>query len=155
MYTNRICIRTRVSDDFIMRDVMTYMSPFFVRMHETLTVYLYWEASEAGVRSRRGRIRSCLFVLLLLNFWKNWLMTSWIAECLILGVGFRNIYLSFLHTKSLKSIIRWDFQLLVHFFKSLLFSVKKLAKKLVVCSCFWLFNFLTEKTGWEAQTNST
>jgi hypothetical protein len=47
------------------------------------------------------------------------------AGCLILGVGFCNIYLAFLHTKSLKNSSRGALQLLVHFFISLLFSVTK------------------------------
>jgi hypothetical protein len=55
------------------------------------------------------RFKICLFVFLLLSFWKSWLMASWIAACLILGVGFCNIYLIFLHTKSLKSSYRWTF----------------------------------------------
>jgi hypothetical protein len=40
-------------------------------------------------------IRPCLFVLLLLSFRKNWLMTSWITDCLILVADFYNIYLVF------------------------------------------------------------
>jgi hypothetical protein len=49
-------------------------------------------------------LRPYLFVLLLLSFWKSWLMASWITNCcLILGVGFYNIYLDFLHTKCLKT----------------------------------------------------
>jgi hypothetical protein len=57
-------------------------------------------------------LRSYLFVPLLLIFWKSWLITNWIVDCLILGVEFYNIYLVFLHIKSLKSSSRWAFQLL-------------------------------------------
>jgi triacylglycerol esterase/lipase EstA (alpha/beta hydrolase family) len=43
-------------------------------------------------------------------------MVSWIASCLILVVGFYNIYLSFLHTKNIKNNFKWAFQILIHFF---------------------------------------
>jgi hypothetical protein len=95
-------------------------------------------------------LRPCLFVLLLLNFWKSWLMASWIAGCLILGVGFCNIYLVFLHTKSLKIRSRWAFQLLVHFFRSLLFSVPKASWK--VCRLFLLLP--SQLFGWKSQLRS-
>jgi hypothetical protein len=81
------------------------------------------------------RQRSCLFVLLLLSFWKNWLMTCWIADYLILGVDFYNLYLIFLHTKNLESRFRWAFYLLVRFFRSLLFSILKVSSKV---SCLFL-----------------
>jgi hypothetical protein len=42
-------------------------------------------------------------------------MVSWIASCLILVVGFYNIYLSFLHTKNIKNNFKWAFQILIHF----------------------------------------
>jgi hypothetical protein len=52
-------------------------------------------------------------------------MASLIVSCLILGVDFYNIYLAFLHTKSLKATLGEFFQLLVHFLTSLLFSIPK------------------------------
>jgi hypothetical protein len=84
-----------------------------------------------------------LFVLLLLSFWKSRLIASWIVNCLILGVGFCNIYLAFLHTKSQKISFRWVFQLLVHFFRNLLFSVSKGSWK--VSCLFLLLAFQLEK----------
>jgi hypothetical protein len=80
-------------------------------------------------------------VLLLLSFWKNWLMTSWIVVYLILDVVCCNIYLAFLYIKSLKS--RWVFQLLIHFFKNLFFSIAKASWK--VSSLFQHLAFQLKK----------
>jgi hypothetical protein len=74
-------------------------------------------------------------------------MTSWIAGCLILGVGVCKIYLVFLHTKSLKSCPIWIFQLLVYFFRSLLFSILKASWK--VCRLFLLLT--SQLFGWKSQ----
>jgi hypothetical protein len=82
-----------------------------------------------------------LFVFLILRFWKNWL-TSWIVNYLILVVGFYNIYLVFLYTKRLKNNFRWVFQLFIHFFRSLLFSVLKDGWK--VSCLFLLFNWKSQ-----------
>jgi hypothetical protein len=106
---------------------------------------------QSQLRSRnKQNLRPCLFVLLLLSFWISWLMTSWIVRCLILGVGFCNIYLIFLHTKRLKSSSRWVFQLLVHFFISLLFSVLKDSWKI-----YHLFLLLSSQLfDWKSQLRS-
>jgi hypothetical protein len=87
----------------------------------------------------------CLFVLLFLNFWKSWLMTNWIVDYLILVIDFYNIYLAFLHTKILKRRYMWTFQLLIHFFINLPFSIPKtnFNSLFVSTSCF-----SAEKANW-------
>jgi hypothetical protein len=59
---------------------------------------------------------------------------------LILGVSFCNIYLVFLHTKRLKTLLDEFFQLLVHFFRSLFFSILK------VSCLFLLLTFQLKKS---------
>jgi hypothetical protein len=115
----------------------------------------FWTKRFGGQHSWSSRLTSsffrlCLFVFLLFSFWKSWLMASWIVGCLILGVGFCNIYLIFLHTKNLKSSSRWAFHLLVHFFISLLFSVPKASWKV-----YRLFLLLSSQLfSWKSQLRS-
>jgi hypothetical protein len=80
-------------------------------------------------------------------------MTSWIVGCFILGVGFYNIYLVFLQTKNLKSSQMWVFQLLVHFFINLLFSISKTS--FIFHCLFLLFCFSAKKDNWKTETNKT
>jgi hypothetical protein len=72
-------------------------------------------------------------------------------------VGFCNLYIASLRIKNLKSSHKWAFQLLVHFFRSLFFSVLKASFHF--CCLFQLFTFQKQKqtglnAGWAVAARS-
>jgi hypothetical protein len=78
-------------------------------------------------------------------------MASWIADCLILTVGFCNIYLIFLHTKIWKAGIDEIFSFQFISLEACFSAFQKSVEKFAVCFCFWLLSFSAGKASWEAE----
>jgi hypothetical protein len=108
-----------------------------------LAVLLWpWGLSVSGYTVTEPKAAPSFQSLCFFYFKKSCLMFSWIVSCLILGVGFYNIYLVFLYIKNLKSSSRWAFN---PFLQKLAFQCfKSQLKNLLFVTAFGFSTFRLE-----------
>jgi hypothetical protein len=111
------------SSDKLMIPTSVKFNPFCsLLVRSAVSLPPSWSRKNKELSHRDLCVAYVMFICVsFLVFWKNWLMTSWIINYLILGVDFYNIYFIFLYTKRLKISSRWMFQLLIYFFINLSF----------------------------------